>query len=130
MQKPESLGNITAFLDSISIIVREVNDVKYEIGKRIKHYRELCGMSQKQLAATLGISNSRVSNWEHGINRPDADMLASICNALNISPSELLNVHLSNDNYTSKERQLIHAYRDNKELQKAIDILLGLDTNP
>ena len=69
--------------------------MKYEIGARIRKYREMRGFSQKELAQKIGVSNSRVSNWEQGINRPDADILADICKALNVSPSELLDVRLS-----------------------------------
>ena len=39
-------------------------------------------MTQKQLAERIGVSNSRVSNWEQGLNRPDADILAAVCVAL------------------------------------------------
>ena len=55
---------------------------KYEIGNRIRKYREASHLSQKQLAEILGVSNSRVSNWEQGLNRPDADILAEMCVAL------------------------------------------------
>ena len=48
--------------------------MKYEIGNRIRKYREELGISQKQLAEQLGVSNGRVSNWEQGINRPDAEI--------------------------------------------------------
>lgn len=68
--------------------------MKYEIGARIRKYREMSGFSQKELAQKIGVSNSRVSNWEQGINRPDADILADICKALNVSPSELLDVQI------------------------------------
>lgn len=45
--------------------------VKYEIGNRIRKYREKLGISQKELAERIGVSNGRVSNWEQGLNRPD-----------------------------------------------------------
>ena len=101
--------------------------MKYEIGNRIRKYREECGISQVQLAKRLGVSNSRVSNWELGINRPDADTLADICRTLNVSPSDLLNVRLSEDELNEHERRLIMAYRAKEDLQKAVDILLGID---
>lgn len=111
----------------ISLELRQVIKLKYEIGKRIRKYREACGISQKQLAEKLGISNNRVSNWEQGINRPDADILADICRVLNISPSELLNVRLSSDELNEKEKDVIKAYRSKPELQQAVNILLGID---
>lgn len=84
-------------------------------------------MSQKELALKLGVSNSRVSNWEQGTNRPDADFLADICQALNVSPSELLDVHLASDELTERERKVIESYREKKELQHAVHVLLGVE---
>ena len=103
-----------------------MNNTKYEIGAKIREYREKKHISQKQLAAKIGVSNSRVSNWEQGINRPDADMIAEICITLNVSPSLLLGVHLATDELTEHEQEIIKAYREKNDLQKAVDILLGL----
>ncbi len=101
--------------------------MKYEIGNRIRKFREELGISQKQLAEQIGVSNSRISNWEQGINRPDADILAKLCTALNVSPSSLLGVKLSADEITEQERNIIKAYRSKPELQQAVNILLGLE---
>ncbi len=101
--------------------------MKYEIGARIKKHRENKHLTQKQLADMIGISSNRISNWEQGLNRPDADIIADICRALDVSPSVLLDVQLSTDQLTEKEQQLIMAYRTKTALQPAIDILLGLD---
>lgn len=104
--------------------------MKYEIGSRIRKYREELGISQVQLAQKIGVSNSRVSNWEQGTNRPDADMIAKLCLALQVSPSELLNIHLSTEDYTCQERALIEAYRKKPELQHAVNLLLGIEHKP
>ena len=64
--------------------------MKYEIGTRIRKFRERQGLSQKEFAKLIGVSNARVSNWEQGLNRPDVDILASICNVLRVDPNELL----------------------------------------
>ena len=101
--------------------------MKYEIGNRIRKYREESGFSQKDFAQQLGVSNSRVSNWEQGINRPDADILADICRVLNVSPSELLDVRLSSDDLSEQERKVIKAYRTKTNLQQAVNILLGVE---
>lgn len=99
----------------------------YEIGSRIRKYREDRGLSQKQLAKLIGVSNSRVSNWEQGLNRPDADIIADICRALQVSPSDLLDVRLSPDELNDQERKVIKAYRTKTDLQQAVNILLGID---
>ena len=85
-------------------------------------------MSQKEFAKLIGASNSRVSNWEQGRNGPDADILADICRVLKVSPSELLDIHLSDseDKLSDHERSLIRAYRQKPELQQAVNILLGV----
>lgn len=101
--------------------------MKYEIGTRIRKYREKAGISQKELAGLIGVSNSRISNWEQGINRPDADILAELCRALNVSPSELLDVRLAPEDLNEQERRVIMAYRAKTELQNAVNILLGVE---
>ncbi len=101
--------------------------MKYKIGKHIRYYREQAGLSQKQLAEAIGVSNSRVSNWEQGINRPDADILAALCVALKVSPSLLLGIPLSVDELSKQEWNVIKAYRSKPELQQAVNILLGID---
>ena len=101
--------------------------MKYELGSRIRRYREYRGLSQKRLAEMIGVSNSRVSNWETGLNRPDADILADICRALKVSPSELLDVQLTQEDLTDQERRVVDAYRSKPELQQAVHILLGIE---
>ena len=101
--------------------------MKYEIGGRIRLYRKQSGLTQEQLASKINVTKSRVSNWEQGINRPDADILADICRALNVSPSDLLDGHLSTDELTDHERKVIRAYRSKPEIQQAVNILLGVE---
>lgn len=101
--------------------------MKYEIGGRIRLYRKQSGLTQEQLASKINVTKSRVSNWEQGINRPDADILADICRALNVSPIDLLDVHLSTDELTDHERKVIRAYRSKPEIQQAVNILLGVE---
>ena len=101
--------------------------MKYEIGGRIRLYRKQSGLTQEQLAQKIDVTKSRVSNWEQGINRPDADIIGKICRALNVSPSNLLDVHLSDDELTPHEKEVITAYREKADVQNAVDILLGLE---
>lgn len=102
--------------------------MKSGIGHRICQYRRERGLSQKEFAKLIGASNSRVSNWEQGRNGPDADILADICRVLKISPSELLDIHLSDseDRLSPQERKVVRAYRQKPELQQAVNILLGV----
>ena len=101
--------------------------MKYVLGARLRKYRENRGLTQKKFAELIGVSNGRVSNWEQGINRPDADILADICRILEVSPSELLDVKLSTDELTDHERNVIQAYRSKKDLQHSVNLLLGIN---
>lgn len=100
--------------------------MRYEIGSRIRKYREENNLSQKQLAKKIGVSNSRVSNWEQGLNRPDADILAAICVALDVSPSLLLGIQVTGDELTEQERKVLKAYREKEDVRQAVHILLGV----
>ena len=100
--------------------------MRYEIGRRIRKYREENNLSQKQLAEKIGVSNSRVSNWEQGLNRPDADILAAICVALDVSPSLLLGIQVTGDELTEQERRVLKAYREKEDVRQAVHILLGV----
>jgi transcriptional regulator with XRE-family HTH domain len=99
----------------------------YSFGHKLRKYRTAQKMSQMELASKIGVSNSRVSNWEQGLNRPDVDMLANICNVLSVSPSELLDIHISPCEITGHERSVITQYRLKPELQHAINILLDVE---
>lgn len=106
-----------------------MKETKYEIGNRIRKYREKCNMTQKQLAERIGVSNSRVSNWEQGLNRPDADILAAVCVALDVSPSLLLGIRVTGDDLTEQERRVLKAYREKDDVRQAVHILLGISEN-
>ena len=99
----------------------------YQIGTRIKQYREAKNLTQKQLAEQIGVTNSRVSNWEQGTNAPHVDLLADLCKALSVSPSILLDIRLSDCELTEHEWKVIMAYRTKNNLRHAVDILLGLE---
>lgn len=98
------------------------------VGDNIRKYREMSGMTQKQLANKLGINNSRISNWEQGANNPPADLIADICEALNVSASELLGVKLAADELNIDERKVIKEYRAKVAMQHAVKVLLGIDS--
>lgn len=68
--------------------------IKLAIGNKIKELRTSRGISQKELAANLGISAGRLSNWENGINYPDFKFLVDLALNLNCSFDFLLGIKL------------------------------------
>ena len=55
-----------------------------KIGKYIAEKRKEKGMTQKQLAEKLNMSDKSVSKWERGICLPDAAVYMEICEILEI----------------------------------------------
>lgn len=59
------------------------------IGERINSRRKELGLTQKQLAEKLHVSDKTVSRWETGRQIPDALTMQDIANALEMTVSEL-----------------------------------------
>ena len=56
-------------------------------GEIIRRGRKAAGLTQRELAQQLGVSNTSVSNWEKDLSRPDADTIAQLCAILNLEPN-------------------------------------------
>lgn len=48
------------------------------------------GLTQKQLAQRLFVSDAAVSKWERGLSYPDITLVASICRELHITEHEFV----------------------------------------
>lgn len=59
------------------------------IGRRIKAFRELKGMTQKELGISIGVEHNTISSYETGTNRPRDNILFAIARVLNISINDL-----------------------------------------
>ena len=57
-------------------------------GETIRNARRSLGLTQRQLAGSLGVSNTCVSNWEKGLSRPDADMIQKLCAVLRLQAND------------------------------------------
>ena len=56
------------------------------LGQKIRFYRQIAGMTQKELGAACGVNESTIRNYELGNRYPDSDTIFEISNALEISP--------------------------------------------
>lgn len=61
-----------------------------QLGTRIAERRRALGMTQKQLADRLHITDRAVSRWERGVGSPDLSLIAPLCDALSMTADELL----------------------------------------
>lgn len=65
---------------------------KLLVGNTIARLRKEKGMTQKQLAVLLHVSDKAVSKWERGINYPDIELIEKLTKVLGISVEELLGI--------------------------------------
>ena len=56
----------------------------------IRRYRALAGLSQQQLADSMGVSKGFISALEGGRSVPNLDMLVVLAAALTVRPGELV----------------------------------------
>lgn len=65
-----------------------MNNIK--TGKFIKEQRTRMGLTQKQLAEAIGVTDKAVSRWETGKGIPDVSLLIPLSEVLGISVNEIL----------------------------------------
>lgn len=63
---------------------------KKTFGSFILQRRKELGMTQKDFAARLFVTESAVSKWERGLSYPDITLIQNICEVLAVSEHELL----------------------------------------
>ena len=74
----------------------------YVTGTTIKQLRESRGLTQAELAETIGVSSKTVSKWETAKGLPDISLLQPLAQALGISVIELMNgEHIINQNISA-----------------------------
>ncbi len=60
------------------------HDVDIHVGKRIRHRRWLVGMTQQQLAESVGIKFQQIQKYETGANRVSASRLWDIAGSMQV----------------------------------------------
>ena len=85
-------------------------------GKYIADKRKSLGLTQKQVAEKLGMSDKSVSKWERGICLPDVSVYITLCDMLGISINEFFaGEDIREENYIQKsEDNLIRIAKDSK----------------
>ena len=63
---------------------------KEKTGQLITELRKEKGLTQKQLADALNVTDKAVSKWERGLSFPDISMLEPLSELLDVSIMELL----------------------------------------
>ena len=93
-----------------------------KIGRYIAEKRKGLGLTQKQLAQKLDMSDKSVSKWERGVCLPDASVYSELCEILGIQISEFF----AGEDIPAEaaaersEKSLIRAAEDERRYRKRI----------
>ena len=85
--------------------------MKKTMGEMIVELRKAKGMTQKDLAEQMNVTDKAVSKWERDLACPDINSIPRLAEALGVSVEQLLNV--------SKQEK-----SEKQELKKALSIAL------
>ena len=58
-------------------------------GENIKRERKMCGLTQSELAAKMGITQQQLSQWECNKFEPTVTSIVSLAKALDVSYDDL-----------------------------------------
>ncbi len=97
------------------------------IGENIRRIRKLRGISIKDLAERLGISDTYMRYYENDVRKPKKDGIVRIAEALNVNPEVLQAAEIDED--TAMHR-LFHVFSGfNGQLMTADSIVDGINNN-
>ena len=98
-----------------------------KIGQFIKTCRKEKGLTQREVAEKLNISEKTVSKWETGNGLPEVSLMLPLCELLAISVNELLSgERLDEKRYVEKAEQNIISLMDERAQAKRKLILAVL----
>ena len=103
-----------------------------KIGKFIAECRKNAGLTQKQLAEKLNITDRAVSKWETGKALPDSSIMLELCLILKITVNDLLSgeaISMENNNQIN-EQLLIEMSKElerkNKTVWTSMWVIMGV----
>lgn len=64
------------------------------VGERIRVMRKAAGLTQRELAESIGLTESAVRNYELGLRTPSDEQLSGMAEALGIAPESLKDIRV------------------------------------
>ena len=89
---------------------------KEKTGQLITELRKEKGLTQKQLADVLNVTDKAVSKWERGLSFPDISMLEPLSEVLDISIMEILAGEKQDEKETLSREEALKLINDSVEL--------------
>lgn len=94
-----------------------------EIGNRLLSIRKKYGMTQNEVAEASGLANRTYADIERGSVKMRVDTIIHICNALHITPDEILTIRTNE--ITEQQEELIERLNacSPKDKETALNLL-------
>lgn len=82
-----------------------MGEIRENVSRNLGYFLNKRGISQKELAVKMGVSQAAVTNWVKGKNLPDIEAVAEICEILEVSVTALFGL----EDDENKEFELVRA---------------------
>lgn len=103
-----------------------INTEEKDFSKRLRSLREMKGITRKELAEMIGISESTLQRWERGITLPSLKYIKKLAIALEVSEDYLIgksDVLLATNSIETKIKRLPEEAKE--ELATILDYLIA-----
>ena len=97
---------------------------KQLIANKLKDARIASGLTQKEVALSIGRPQQTIAAWETARSQPDADTLYSLLVLYNVSPNTFFGYDVMSMDVSTEERELIFTYRKLDDFQNSCFVLL------
>ena len=97
-----------------------------KIGKFIQALRKQKGLTQKELADNLLVSDKTVSKWETGNGLPEVSLMMPLCEILGVSVNELLSAEKLDEKqyYFKAEENVMSLVNEKKKNKKLMTLMV------
>ncbi|QFT46712.1 MULTISPECIES: helix-turn-helix domain-containing protein [Roseivivax] len=68
-------------------------DIRVVFARNLKHYRQVCGLTQAALAAAMEVDRAHVSAMERGQQNVTLQTLQRVAEHLDVAPAKLIEEH-------------------------------------
>ena len=68
-------------------------DLAKKVGKNLKAARKACGLTQKEVAGKMFMTQQQYSRFENGIFQLNYEQIIFLCNLYDITPNDIFGIY-------------------------------------